>query len=97
MLPDSKIAPRRSCKPEKRGYVLNVGKRTLDIGQRALIATFGGMKRMAADPPNNNFVEWCPHCEKYFDNRAPHECNLRIVREGQRKLENWLGKFTIKE
>lgn len=76
----------------KNGIVGFVGPTTRDIGQRVLIAMLGGMRRLMPVPNNNN-VEWCPHCNKYFDNRAPHECALRMVRDNQIKLEQWLGRF----
>ena len=40
-------------------------------------------------------IQWCSECERYVNTKAPHECVDRRIKENQRSLERFLGKFKI--
>lgn len=39
---------------------------------------------------------WCPRCFKMYNTTTGHDCpGVFAVDEAWKKLENWLGEFTI--
>ncbi len=42
-------------------------------------------------------IQWCDECGRYFNPKVPHECVDRRVKDNQRALEVFLGRYKIVE
>lgn len=93
----------------KNGYVLVAHRDAGVIGQTAFrVAMPGSSQRdsriadampgpVPEPSPGNRPVEWCSHCNRYYNPSVPHDCAEYTINPARKALEKYLGTFSILE
>lgn len=79
----------------KNGYVLVAHRDAGVIGQTAFRVAMPGP--VPSPSPGNRPVEWCSHCNRYYNPSVPHDCAEYTINPARKALETYLGKFSILE
>lgn len=84
-----------TCREMPRGGYVKIVARPLMYGlAREYFIVRIGMSNI--HKPGED-IQWCSECERYFNPKAPHECVDKRIRENQRSLETFLGRYKVVE